>query len=74
MRPEFVNGTSVSRVYESGGEAELLGVFQYEKDAEDFAGAKIEEDKRQDWKAMYILAFSLTGKVKLIRPATEGEG
>ena len=74
MRPDFTNGTSVSRIWKADGEAELLGVFQYELDAEHFVQAKLQEDKKHDWDGMYVLAFSLTGKVKIFRPATEGEG
>lgn len=44
MRAEFPSGCTVSRAYNDGDEAELIALFAYATDAEEFAKAKISED------------------------------
>lgn len=68
MEARIINGTSVSRIHPSeDAEGELLAAFQYDLDAIAFAKAKIAEDARRDWKADYVVACSLTGKVRVLR-------
>lgn len=66
MRAEFSCGSSVSRAYNSTDEAELIAIFAYEGDAEDFAKAKLADDAARNWLGCsYLVASSQTGRVKM---------
>ena len=68
MRAEFPSGCTVSRAYNDGDEAELIALFAYATDAEEFAKAKISEDAARNWKGChYLVANSFDGRVKIFR-------
>lgn len=74
MRAEFSGGATVSRCYASTEQAELVALFAYNRDAEEFAKAKLAEDRSnfKETTAFYLVACSYDGRVKIFRqPAAD---
>ena len=70
MNIELTNGASVSRIYSDGKGTELIGAFQYHRDAEQFAKFKVEEDKRRSFHCDYIVVCHYSGKIIVMKGDT----
>jgi hypothetical protein len=69
MRAEFTNGATVSRIYGSNSETELLAAFHWPDDAKDFAQALLAKDAARDWfDSSYVVVDHGSGAVFVLRP------
>jgi uncharacterized protein (UPF0264 family) len=60
------NCSTVHRLYGNDYATELVGIFQYSSDAEDFAKWSVERDAGKDYKARkYIVHCTYSGKCRV---------
>jgi hypothetical protein len=69
MRIEFNNGATVSRMYGSNSETELIAVFLWEQDAKDFAQSLLAKDVARNWfDSSYVVSDHSSGAIFVFRP------
>lgn len=74
MAIELPNGAVVSSFY-SDGSGELLAVFQYIRDAKDWAAVKVVEDAKAGCARDLLVTSLYDGKSTMHRaPTAQGEG
>jgi hypothetical protein len=72
MEARFTNGASVNRSFGDQESAELLAVFQYSSDAEEYARRKLAEDAERKWLgSRYIVTDHHSACVKVIQHKPE---
>lgn len=65
MQDRLPNGASVNRLW-SDSKTELLAVFQYKNDAEEFAKFKLTQDNGRGWAgSSYVVSCSYSGRIEV---------
>ena len=75
MRAEFINGTTVARIWGGLGDGDTLAVFQYDQDALSFAMWKAEDDASHGISScIYVVADSGRAKITVVQQPKQPEG